>query len=353
MTCVAHPLSSAARAAEDPKPRSFYQVLDDVLADFELDLKNNNAQGLKDLTIRNIATSENVPTSFRQHLELLITERILKNTKTRIIQCLACRAKKAQLNGDQVLISSPETNPAELARLAKMAGIANFMDVAFGYQPSGMVLSLYTTDAESGAVIWSRTYNSETSRSSAFRRGVDYSQVDDVRQQSEYVPTIQYRSTVYYLSEPNFGSNSGCLALGFRMMERYDNRRKEVGFEANYLMDSGALVSSSTSTGGSTGNLYSSSLNLTLLFLHAWNLIGAEENFNQVRGSVFTGVGGTYTSGYLGGLLRGGYEWRLGKRSAISANIGYRPRSTAFIKSRSQSENIGGTEYGLGISLLF
>ena len=61
--------------------RNFYQVLDEVLSDFEYDLKAGQVVGLKDLAIRNVMTSENVPPSFKSHLELLVTERILKTTK--------------------------------------------------------------------------------------------------------------------------------------------------------------------------------------------------------------------------------------------------------------------------------
>ena len=46
--------------------------------------------------------SENIPPSFSSHLELLITERILRTPRARMIQCLPCRARKTTLNGDQV-----------------------------------------------------------------------------------------------------------------------------------------------------------------------------------------------------------------------------------------------------------
>src|SRR5690242_10781086 len=51
--------------------RNFYNVLEDLMADFEYDLKNGQVIGLKDLSIRNIATSENIPGSFKSHLELI------------------------------------------------------------------------------------------------------------------------------------------------------------------------------------------------------------------------------------------------------------------------------------------
>ena len=341
-------LAPPASATADSSSRNFYEVLEDLLGDFEYDLKNGNVTGLKDLSIRNIATSENIPASFRSHLELVLTERILRNAKTRIIQCLPCRSRRTTVNGDQVIITSAETNPTELNRVAKLSGISNFMDVAFSYQPSGMVLSMYIVDPESGSIEWSRSYNSESSRASAFRRGVDYNQLDDARKQTEYVPTIQYRATIYYLFEPNIGSTTGCLAAGFRMMERYDNRKKEVGFEMDYIKDSGTIVNSASST---TGNVWGG-FNLNLLFMHSWNLIGDEENFNRPRGNIFTGIGGTYASGFLGGLIRGGYEWRLAKHWAVSATLGYRPTATAFIGATSVGK-LSGVEYGLGVHAFF
>ena len=341
--------------AADPAPeRNFYDVLEDVMGDFEFDLKNGNVTGLQSLAIRNIALSENVPTSFRNHIELLLTERILRNTKTKVLQCLACRAKRTTLNGDQVVITSPETNPVELSRIAREIGIEHFMDIAFSYQTSGIVMSLTISEPDTGSIVWSRSYNSETSRASAFRRGVDYSQIDDARKNNEYTPTIQYRGTLYYLFEPNMNGTSGCLGLGFSMVERYDNRKKEVGFELDYLKDASTVVGSGTAATGAAANNIYSGFDLTLLFKHAWNFIGEEENYNKPRGSLSAGIGGTYASGYLGGLIRTGWEWRLGKHFAVSADLGYRPSATAFIGTTATSgQSVSGAEFGLGVSLLY
>ncbi len=340
--------NSRANGAESE--RNFYEVLDDVLSDFEYDLKNSNVSGLKDLSVRNVATSENIPPSFKNHLELLVTEKILKNTKARVIQCLACRSRKTSLNGEQVIITSADTNPMELSRIAKISGILHFLDIAFLYQPSGIVISMTLSDPDSGAIVWSRTYNSETSRAAAFRRGIDYSQIDEARKQTEYSPTVQNRVSIYYLFEPALPTNTGCLTLGYRMVERYDNRKKEVGFEANYMSDASTIINRS---GSSSQNFYAGfGLNLTLIFLHSWNFIGEEENYNNIRGSFYMGAGGTYASGFLGGLVRSGYEWRLGKHFGISTILGYRPPSTAFLKGTSTGQ-VSGVEYGLGVSVIF
>lgn len=336
---------------DDDETRNFYQVLEDVLADYEYDIKTGNVKGLKDVSIRTIAMSENVPPSFQNHLELLITERILKHMKTRVVQCGPCRTKTAKLSGDNVIITSPDTNPAELNRIAKKSGIENFMDVSFAYQPNGLILSISTSDVESGSIVWSRSYNSETSRATAFRRGVDYSQVDEARHKTEYDPTVQSRLTLYYLFEKDVSEYGGALALGYRMVERYDNRKKEVGFEIDYTVRTAAIIGSTLTSDNSIYTI--GSLNLTLLFVHAWNLIGEIENYHQVRGSIYGAIGGTYAGGFLGGVIRGGYEWRMGKTWAVSANLGFRPPASAFLGTSTTGTSISGVEVGVGISHLF
>ncbi len=235
------------RAASDDQ-RNFYEVLEDLLADFEYDLKNGDVRGLKDVSVRNIALSENVPPSFRSHIELVVTERILKTSQAKVVQCLACRSRKTQVNGDQVLVTSPDSNPVELARIAKTAGISNFMDIAFTYQPGGMVLSMTTSDPDTGSVVWSRSYNSETSRTAAFRRGVDFSQIDDARRAAEYRPTLQYRLATMYTLQQDVSQTAGCVGAAFRLMERYDNRRKEVGFEIDSFFGSSMIAGATRAT---------------------------------------------------------------------------------------------------------
>ena len=226
------------RAEEPPAPggsRNFYKVLDEVLSDFEYDLKSGQVLGLKDLAIRNIATRENIPSSFKSHLELLLTERILKKTKTRIVHCVACRAKKATMDGQNMVITSADSNSIEMSRIAKMNGIQNFMDVAFAYQPSGMMLSIQISDVETGTALWSRNYNSDNSRASAQRRGVDYQEIDEAKTKMEYQPQIQAKPTLYVLMAPKAGSGYVSeVGGGFRLMERYVNRHKEGGCEIDF-----------------------------------------------------------------------------------------------------------------------
>ncbi|MBS1959436.1 MAG: hypothetical protein JST80_08195 [Bdellovibrionales bacterium] len=328
--------------------RNFYTVMDEILSDFEYDLRTGQVMGLKDLSIRNVVTSENIPNSFRSHLELLISERILKSTKTRIVHCLACRSRTATLKGGQMVISSPENNTVEMQRIAKMNGIQNFMDVAYAYQPAGMMLSLQISDAETGTMLWSKNYNSETTRAAAQRRGVDFNAIEEAKTKMEYTPMVQSKPSLSFAFLPKAGSGyTTALGIGYRMMERYDNRKKEVGFEMNYFMDIGNLVRTGTPD---PTNLWTG-FNITLLFTHGWGLFGDEENYNKPRGVVYAAVGGTYTSGFLGGVLRGSYESRLAKHWAVTGFLGYRPTATLVIGSSNATLN--GVEGGVGVGFLF
>jgi len=162
---------------------------------------------------------------------------------------------------------------------------------------------------------------------------------------------LQHRPVIYYLFEADVEGLTGTLGLGYRLMERYDNRRKEVGFEIDYLLNVSSLIGSTDPTEAATNSVYTG-LNITLLFMHAWNLIGDVENFHKPRGSIFAGIGGTYAGGFLGALIRTGYEWRLGKHWAISGNIGYRPPATLFVDDTSAGA-VTGFELGIGIGALF
>ncbi|RZJ28142.1 MAG: GAF domain-containing protein, partial [Chryseobacterium sp.] len=56
--------------------------------------------------------------------------------------------------------------------------IQNFLDIAFSYQADSMVMSLSIADSETGSLVWSHSYDSETSKTGAARRGVDPESLD-------------------------------------------------------------------------------------------------------------------------------------------------------------------------------
>lgn len=340
-------VSQPARADDPPYERSFYQVLDEVLDDFEFDLKKSEVRGIKDVSIRNISLSDNVPSTFKQQLESKLTEKLISGANANVIQCPACRGKKTKIVKGQVILSNAENNPLELIRSAKSAGVSHFLDVTFTYQASEMLLSLTTIAPDTGSVQWTKTYSSEKSRAELKRQGINPDQ-EETNKKTEYAPTTQFRLNVSYQNEPDFNGRTGCLGFGFRGVERYDNLHKEVGFELGLLKNISSL--SSNPSLEARDSLYQN-FNLSMLFVHAWNFFETQENYDDIRWSYFLAIGGTYTKGYLGALARTGFEWRFAKSWAAQANIGFRPKATTFINGAERA--VSGAEYGMGVSLMF
>jgi hypothetical protein len=331
--------------------RNFYEVLRELLGDFEYDLVKGNISPMRSVAIRNIALSENVPSSFKAHLELIITEKLLQTTRTKVIQCLACKARRTKLLKDEIRVISPAIDPIEVARLAREAMIDTFLDVAFQYQSSGMILSLTSVDTQNDQILWTKTYHSEYSRAATQRRGADFEQLDEAKRLAEYTPTILNRLSLYFLSLPSFPDASYTVTLGFRSVERYDNRKKEVGFEINHSQDASSIVIPSLRK---PSNIYSYfSLNLSLYFLHTWNFFGQEENYNHPRGSLSLLAGGVYASGYLSLSARLSYEYRLAKHFVLTGVFGYRPPASLLVGGTDRTVTLSGLEYGLGVGYLF
>ena len=244
-------------------------------------------------------------------------------------------------------MTSPATKTAELSKLAKVSGIRHFMDVAFSYQPTGMVMAFTITDPADGSVVWTRSYNSENSRAAAIRRGIALDEIDGTtRKITQFPPRSNIAREWTIFSSPTWDSDP-VIGIAFRIVQRYGNRKRNSALRWNT----------------SRGRLIARPLTFnppTVLRSHehdaftcsAWNLIGSEEDCNKVRSNVYVGMGGTYTSGYLGGLFprRSGVE--AGQAFRHHVDRGYRPLSTVSIGSPTMP-SAAGAEFGAGISLLF
>ena len=66
---------------------------------------------------------------------------------------------------------------------------------------------------------------------------------------------------------------------------------------------------------------------------------------------IYGAIGGTYTSGFLGGVIRGTYESRLAKHWAVNGFLGYRPTATLVVGASNLT--LSGVEGGIGVGFLF
>ncbi|MGZ3709596.1 MAG: hypothetical protein ACXWPM_13420, partial [Bdellovibrionota bacterium] len=90
-----------------------------------------------------------------------------------------------------------------------------------------------------------------------------------------------------------------------------------------------------------------------LLFMHTWNFIGEEENFNKIRFSLTPAVGGVFASGYLSADIQIRGEFRFAKHWGVQGILGFRPPATAFTPlTGTVGQSLIGVVGGAGISFL-
>ncbi len=281
-----HAEKPALANASHEEMQQFNDAFETRLSEFESDLKAGKVFRLKSVAIRSVTTSARILSSYRSQIELRVTEKILKNTKARVVHCLACRTLKS---GDE--------SRAELQRIATLSGIENFMDISLTEEASGVVLSIQVTHASDGGVEWLKRYSNVSE------------QPESIDSHSRHLP-VRIMESVFYVNTPNeYSGRYSLVGLGFTINHPYGHQQKEIGGEANYYF--------------STSNLYSY-FNLSLMLRHGWSIFGQEESIRLSPGLIFLGLGGTYVTGYWGALFRAGCEWHASRHWYLNFFAGAR-----------------------------
>jgi len=306
--------------------RDFYQVLDDLLVEFEADLSQRRVKGLENMAIRKIDLSENLPSSFSLHLEYMLTERILKRNTTKIINCIPCKSKKSFVEDDRLTITSNVSNIKELDKIAQSLEIENFLDVTFLYNPGSMILSMSVFNVNTRNIVWSKTYNSETIRTSYVRKGFDVKDVEDARTVDFYRPRFKFYAGLNQTFLPvSGGSPEGTSGLHLRLMERFNDNRQEFGFFVGYGMSTKILFKQAKASGSATEkekalfNMYTQVLNPG--FRYQYNFIPPMESYNVLRTSFYIGGGALMGTGYFTGEIHSGLQLFLGKTWFVNTGL--------------------------------
>ena len=89
--------SEQLRVESSTGVRRFHEVLDDLLVEFGYDIEQGQLGSLKSLSIRQVSLNENLPRSYENYLELLVSERIRENSQVKLIACLSCKTRSSTL----------------------------------------------------------------------------------------------------------------------------------------------------------------------------------------------------------------------------------------------------------------
>lgn len=365
--------ASSEALSGNPSPgriRRFYEVLDELLAEFGYDVKSGQIKGLANVSIRKVRVSQAIPKTYEEYIETLLSERMREQSQVKIISCVPCKTRTSSLVDGQLMISSPSTNLAKLDAAAASLGIDNFMDVVLVYHTTHMVLAIDIFDTKTKELVWARTYNSETVRSRYQKLAVDYSQIAKSRPTDEYVPDFRYLIGLGGGAIPNVAGtkdDSTMLNVQVRATEKFNNRKDEFGLLFSVLRSTKSLLKSYPSEKPNTAaskdppaveekvvkttpKPFSSAMGLYGLYSHIF--LGNVESYDRLRHGLHFGLGGLFTTGYLAPAVRSGWDLYLGRRFVTTFGFNYIGQSSIVIETKSTTTKGGfGADIILSVSM--
>lgn len=317
--------------------RQFHEVLDELLAEFGYDVKMGQLNTLKNVAIRKVEVSEDLPKTYERYIELLVEERVREMSQVKLINCLPCRTRSSVLVDGKLKITSPAHNVGQLNTAAEQLGIDNFMDVILVYHTTHMVLAFQVFNANTKELTWARAYNSETIKSRFQKLAVDYSQVAKARVSTEYVPEYKFLLGVGAASIPNVSQDANDRTMAniqIRAAERFNNRKSDFGLMLSILASSSTFVkdypaaddsASSTETDSTTTSdevkPAAFKTAFTIYGVYGHTFLGNVESYNKARHGFHVGVGPTLASGYIAATARAGWDVYFGRRFVTSFSV--------------------------------
>jgi hypothetical protein len=294
----------------NPGERTFEATFSDLLRVFEGDLATRELPIRNEVSFRKVEVAGKLPPSFKAHLRSRVTEVLLRS---------------------HTLISA-NPQPNRQVRL---------LDVLLYFDEQKLVLSISIQDLETKTLMRQLNYDSEELK--AGTKDFSFGKKDSgpsVEKWMQYPSTLLYGLRVSYVSLPDLSERSSLKEIGVRVLERFSNRRYELGFDL-----------SSALGGDSTKDSVYQGVSVQGVFMVGRSFFGKFEDYDRLRIVGYLGLGGYYTDGLLGAILRTGVDFRIGKSFAIHSTVGYRPATSALISEGSKS--LRGIEFGVGLVAQF
>ena len=344
------------------KVRKFEEVLEEVMTEFGFDVKSGQIKGLKNISIRRVQVSDTLPRSYENYIEMLLTERIRENSKTKLINCVQCKVKSSTIAEGKIIINSPSTSIARMDQAAAELGIENFMDVMLMYQTTQIILTVNIFDAASKEMLWAKTYNSETLKTRYQKLAIDYKQIEKSRQSDTYEPEYRILAGVGYGSVKNVNATSEeqkMLVGTFRVGEKFNNRRDEFGlitnlwFSSRYLTSeypSSSATAKTTTTEDTGPKPFKQAVGVFAYYAH--NFLGAVENYDQLRQGLNLGLGAMFATGYFSPSVKAGWDMYFGRRFLVTPSLLYNSATKILINNELRNAD-GGLGYDLSLSINF
>lgn len=290
---------------------TFENTLNDLLSVLKSDLTDKNLPIRDSIVFRDVVVSSNIPNSFKPHL--------------------VAKVSQSFLNSNYIVLNKLDKNKFPYTR---------YVDLNLYLDQFKCVLSLSIVDPETKTLFQQINYDSKnySAGTNSFKLSKDtHSSLLEKWMQYPQSFLIGFRTSI--LSLPDIKDRFLTPEFSLRGIERFSNRKAEVGFDIS------TIISSTSKT-----SAYSDFYIQSLIFL-GFSSIQNYENYDNPR--LITSFGfGAYTSKSILGLLgKLNLEVRLGKSYSIFSSIGYRPKSSDRFSKNGNS--IRGVDYSLGVGFHF
>ena len=213
---------------------TLYQLAEEMVDEALSDIADLNPSVVAPVAVRNLDVSPNLSMHFGDFVQSTFVSAVANLTDIRIKRCVACRAMRSRVEGDDWVVSLGLTEHEDLRREAERLGVKTYLDLRFHFFPEANVaaMQLEIFRADDGAILWSQTYRSDATTAAILRSGDRVvgraERVRELERKSEERP---YYGHILYLgmSTIPYDGPAGPItgaALGYRLYERFGEDRR-------------------------------------------------------------------------------------------------------------------------------
>lgn len=212
-----------------------YQLAEEMVDEALSDMADLNPAAISPMAVRNLNLTPNLSMHFGSFVESTLISGVANLLpEHRIKRCIACRAMRSRVEGDEWVVSVGLTEHEDLQREADRLGVKTFLDINFAFFPGAnivaMQLEVFRTDDAS--IIWSETYRSDATSAAILRTGDRIqSRAERVRELERKIEERPYYGHILYLgmSTIPYDGPAGAItgaAIGYRLYERFGEDRR-------------------------------------------------------------------------------------------------------------------------------
>ncbi|TXD39073.1 hypothetical protein FRC98_01320 [Lujinxingia vulgaris] len=213
---------------------TLYQLAEEMVDEAISDIADLNPTAVAPVAVRNLDVSPNLSIHFGDFVQSTFISSVANLTDIRIKRCIACRAMRSRVEGDDWVVSLGLTEHEDLRREAERLGVKTYLDLRFHFFPEANVaaMQLEIFRADDGAILWSQTYRSDATSAAILRSGDRVvSRAERVRELERKVEERPYYGHTLYLgmSTIPYDGPAGAItgaAIGYRLYERFGEDRR-------------------------------------------------------------------------------------------------------------------------------